>query len=270
MSSEPLLTAYLNRLRLANYRPATVDARSLCLTAFAAGLAPHHLATATRTDVEAYLSRPLAPESRRTYRSHLRAFYSWCVEEGHVAEDPTARIPAVRVKRGTPRPVPDADLLRALDLADRRMRAWLLLMSLAGLRCMEVAALRPADLLDSPNGPILYLRDVKGGGTATVPAHPAVVDALAFVPARDGLWWTVAPKTLSSAVNRHLRASGVPSTAHSLRHWAGTNWYRASGHDLLTTARLMRHASVDTTTIYAQLDPTRPGEVARAVVLRAG
>jgi integrase len=264
-----LLTTYLNQLRLANYRPATIRAREICLVAFAATLEPHQLRDATREDVEAYLSRPLAPESRRTYRSHLRAFYGWCVEEGYLQHDPTARIPAVRVKRGTPRPVPDADLLRALDLADRRMRAWLLLMSLAGLRCMEVAALRPADLLDSPSGPILFLRDVKGGGTATVPAHPAVVEALACVPIRDDAWWQVSPTTLSSAVNRHLRAAGVSSTAHALRHWAGTNWYRASGHDLLTTAQLMRHTNVTATQVYAKVDAERPGQVARAVVLRA-
>jgi integrase len=267
--SSTLLTSYLNRLRLANYRSQTVKARAACLTAFEAALAPHQLRDARREDVEAYLARPLAPESRRTYRSHLRAFYGWCVEEGYLSEDPTARIPAVRVKRGTPRPVLDADLLRALDLADRRMRAWLLLMALAGLRCMEVAALRPADLLDSPTGTILYLRDVKGGGTATVPAHSGVVEALAAVPIRNDLWWSVTPATLSAAVNRHLRAAGVLSTAHTLRHWAGTNWYRASGHDLLTTAQLMRHTSVDTTTIYAKLDPERPAQVARAVVLRA-
>lgn len=265
----PLLTVYLNRLRLANFRPQTIDARGTCLSAFAATLGDRSLAEATRIDVEAYLTRPLAPESRRTYRSHLRAFYGWCLEEGHVLEDPTARIPAVRVKRGTPRPVPDADLLRALENADRRMHVWLLLMCLAGLRCMEVAALRPADLLDSPAGPLLYLREVKGGGTATVPAHPALVAALHAMPIRDGLWWDLTPHALSTQVNRYLRAVGVPSTAHALRHWAGTNWYRVSGHDLLTTARLMRHTSVDTTTIYAQISPERPAEVARAVTLRA-
>lgn len=270
MSGYPLIDSHLNRLRLAGFRPKTVKDRGQVLEAFARGLGPHRaLNEATRLDVEAYLSRPLAQETRRAYRSHLRSFYAWCVEEGLMTEDPTARIPAVRVKRGTPRPVLDADLTRALDLADRRMRAWLLCMALAGLRCMEVAALKPADLLDTASGPLLYLTDTKGGGTATVPAHPAVVEALAVVPIRNGLWWSVTPATLSAQVNRHLRASGVAATAHQLRHWAGTNWFRASGHDLLTTATLMRHASVDTTTIYAQLDPTRPGEVARAVRLHA-
>jgi integrase len=261
------VTSYCNRLRLAGLRPKTVREREQVLSAFAATLEPRQLTDASRLDVEAYLSRPLAPESRRTYRSHLRAFYRWCVEEGLLHDDPTARIPPVRVKRGVPRPIADDALMLAVDLADRRMRAWLLLMALAGLRCLEVAGLRPDDVLETRSGPILYLRETKGGGTATVPAHPAVVEALAVLPIRNGLWWSVTPGTLSAAVNRHLRASGAPATAHQLRHWAGTSWFRASGHDLLTTATLMRHSSVDTTTVYARLDPRRPAEVARAVSL---
>jgi integrase/recombinase XerD len=268
VSTEPLITAHLNYLRLAGFRPKTVKARGQVLDAFTRSLAPHPLLEATRLQVEAYLARPLAPESRRTYRSHLRSYFAWCIDEGYLHDDPTARIPAVRVKRGTPRPLPDDDLNRAVDLADRRMRAWLLCMALAGLRCLEVAVLRPSDLLDTPAGPILYLTDTKGGGTATVPAHPAVVEALAVVPIRNGLWWSVTPETLSRQVNRHLRASGVAGTAHQLRHWAGTSWFRASGHDLLTVATLMRHASVDTSTIYTKLDPSRPSEVVRAVTLR--
>jgi integrase/recombinase XerD len=269
VSSEPIVTVHLNHLRLAGFRPKTIKAREQVLDAFTRSLAPHRLSDTTRLEVEAYLARPLAPESRRTYRSHLRAFFAWCIDEGYLTDDPTARVPAVRVRRGTPRPLLDDDLERAVELADRRMRAWLLCMALAGLRCLEVAALRPSDLLDTPSGPLLYLTDTKGGGTATVPAHPALVEALAVVPIRNGLWWTVTAGTVSAQVNRHLRASGVAGTAHQLRHWAGTSWFRASGHDLLSTATLMRHASVDTTTIYAKLDPARPSEVVRAVRLHA-
>lgn len=46
-----------------------------------------------------------------------------------------------------------------------------------------------------------------------------------------------------------------------------TSWYKASGHDLLTTARLLRHANVANTQIYALLDPTRPAQVVAGVHL---
>lgn len=263
-----LIDAHLNRLRLAGYRPSTLLARSTVLTAYQRSLADHHtLTTATRMEVEAFLARDLAPESRRAYRGHLRGFYRWAIEEGHVAGDPTDRLPTVRIPRAVPRPVPDQQLRKALDLAPPRMTAWLLLMALAGLRCIEVAALRPEDVSVTETGPLLYLRETKGGGSATVPAHSAVLAALVQLPARDGRWWEVTPRYVSTEVSGYLRSVGVDATAHRLRHYAGTAWYEASGHDLLTTARLLRHASVRTTQVYAEVSPTRPAQVVDLVPL---
>jgi len=68
-------------------------------------------------------------------------------------------------------------------------------------------------------------------------------------------------------VSRYLRSIGVDATAHTLRHYAGTTWYRASGHDLLTTAALLRHKDVSTTQVYARVDDERPTEVVHAVGL---
>ena len=100
-----------------------------------------------------------------------------------------------------------------------------------------------------------------------MPAHSAVLSALVQLPARDGLWWECSARHVSTEVGAFLRAVGIDATAHRLRHYAGTAWYEASGHDLLTTARLLRHASVTTTQVYAQLSPTRPAEVVDLVEL---
>lgn len=258
------MDGYLNRLVLGGYRPATIRARRFILTAFADWI-DVPLRDATRRDVESYLSRDLKPESRRAYRSALRSYYQWATEEGLIAEDPTVRVPPIRVPRAAPRPISDADLALALSRADARMRAWLLLMSLAGLRCLEVAALRPEDLVESGDGFLLHLRETKGGGTAVLPAHPAIVAALAVLPVRDGRWWSCTRGTVSTDTAAYLRSLGVDATAHQLRHFAGTAWFRTSGHDLLTTARLLRHANVATSQRYAQLDPVRPAQVVRAV-----
>lgn len=262
-----LIARYINQLILAGYRPRTVTDRRRCILAFASEVAPHQVSNATRTDIEAFLARPLAPESRRAYRSHLRAFFSWACEEGLIGDDPTAKVPPIRVPRGQPRPISTDHLATALDLATGRMRAWLLLMSLSGLRCIEVSGLRPRDLTVTEAGTLLFLRECKGGGSATVPAHDAVLEALKQLPIRNGLWWECSPKTISRYVREYLTDLGIPATAHQLRHFAGTAWYRASGHDLLTTSRLLRHANVDTSTVYAQLDPTRPAEVVSLVTV---
>lgn len=262
-----LIDAYANRLRLAGLRPSTIAARTICLRAYERSLAAHHVTvrTAGRLEVEAYLGRDLAPESRRAYRGHLRGFYAWAVDEGYVPADPTLKLPTIRIPRAVPRPIHSTDLRKAVENADPRMRAWLLLMAMAGLRCMEVSVLRPEDVSVTNSGPLLFLREVKGGGTATVPAHEAILHALVQLPARDGLWWDVTPHYVSTQVSSYLHSVGVDATAHRLRHWAGTSWYAASGHDLLTTARLLRHASVRTSQVYAELDPTRPAAVVRLV-----
>lgn len=262
-----LIEAHAAHLRLASYRPSSVRARVSVLTAFSRSLEPHQasLTTATRLHVEAFLGRDLAPESRRAYSNHIRQFYAWAVEEEYVLTNPTLKLPTVRVPRGVPRPITATDLRKAVENADARMRAWLLLMALAGLRCIEVAALRPEDVTEAEYGQVLFLRECKGGGTGVVPAHQAIASALQALPIRSGLWWDVTPRYVSSTVGAYLRSVGVQATAHQLRHAAGTEWYRASGHDLLTTAALLRHVSVRTTQVYAQLDSERPAEVVRAM-----
>lgn len=262
-----IIRAHCNRLALAGYRPQSIVAREQCLRQFQETLSTASITTATRFDLEAFLARPLAPESRRAYRSHLRGFFSFCAAEGIIAQDPSEGLPAIRVPRATPRPMSGDHLALALASATPRMRAWLLLMALAGLRCIEVAALRPSDLLSDEHGTLLFLRETKGGGSATVPAHHSVLHALAVLPTRNGLWWSVSAARVSALVSAYLRSLGVQGTAHALRHTAGTSWYRASGHDILTTARLLRHANIQTTQVYAQLDPTRPSQVVAAVEL---
>jgi integrase/recombinase XerD len=262
-----LIDSHAAHLRMAAYRPSTVVARVSCLRAYERLLGTHQatLRTATRLEVELFLGRDLAPESRRAYLGHLRGFYAWALEEEYVSADPTVKLPAVRVPRAVPRPIHDDDLRKAVGNAEPRMRAWLLLMTLAGLRCLEVAALRPDDLSETDYGPLLFLRECKGGGTGVVPAHPAIIPALMALPIRDGKWWDCSARHVSSQVGVYLRSVGVNATAHRLRHSAGTEFYRASGNDLLTTAQLLRHASVKSTQIYSEIAAQRPAEVIRAM-----
>lgn len=271
--TDPLVRDYLAHLTLAGRRPNTLRVRQVVLDTFTAQLAADGttLRAATRRDVVTFLGRDLSPASRKAYRSHLRGFYQWCVDEDVRADDPTAKVPAVRVPRGTPRPLDGDAVTVALHHADPRMTAWLLLMCLGGLRCMEVAGLRPADVLgNGRGGALLFLRECKGGGSASVPAHPAILDALAALPIRNGAWWDLTPGRVSRLVGDHLRRCGIDGSAHQLRHSAATSWLRASGHDLLTVARLMRHASTVTTETYAALDSERPAEVVSLVPMAVG
>ena len=258
---------HLANITLAGQRPESVETRRRVLRALSKQLQPRALNEATRGDLEMFLGRDLAAATRKAYLAHLRGYYRWALDDGLIAEDPTLKLPSVRVPLGVPRPVERPDVEVALRHADPRMRAWLLLMTMNGLRSCEVAALHPSDLISVEGHPVLFLREPKGGGTASVPAHEAVVEALLALRVENGLWWMVKASTVSRAVSKHLRGLGIDATGHQLRHTAATAWYRASGHDLLTTARLLRHANVATTQIYSQLDPRRPAEVVNLVPL---
>jgi integrase/recombinase XerD len=163
------------------------------------------------------------------------------------------------------------DLTTALLGADARMRAWLLLGALAGLRCLEIAALRPRDIVQTETGPVLRLRVTKGGHELVdVPAHPRIIEALSYVPIRGDAWWEVKPQYVSTTIAEYLRSVGANATAHQLRHYAGTAWYRMSGQDIIATARLLRHSSITSTQIYAGIDPSRTASVVNSVQLVDG
>lgn len=263
-----LVQTHLAHLTFAGASPRTIEARAGILTRLTRDAGP--LPTLTEADLLTWLTRPLAPESRRAYRGHIVGFYAWCVDHGHLDRSPAERLPTVKVPQRQPRPISREDFRVALDAAPVRMRAWLLLMALEGLRCIEVAALEPRDLWIPDTGlPLLRLRVTKGGGQASVPLHPDVLDALAVLPVRRGVWWSVNARTVSFAVGQHLRSVGVRASSHQLRHLAATEWYRSSGNDLLTTALLMRHVRVSSTQGYAALDPVRPSEVVNLVRLTA-
>jgi integrase/recombinase XerD len=259
---------HLAELETSGYRPSSIAGRWDVLMNFHRFVAPKPLTRATRADMLDFLGRPLSLTTRRYYLTQLRGFYGWCAALGLVERDETLTIRTVRVPRMLPRPISTSDLTRAIENGDARMRAWLLLMSLAGLRGLEVAALRPQDLFHTEFGPILYLRETKGGGDATVPAHPHIVEALDdLLVYPGGVWWSVGHDRLRDLINLHLRELGIDATAHQLRHYAGTAWYEASGRDLVTTAALMRHANIQCTMGYAALPNARTTEVVNAVTL---
>jgi len=261
-----MLELYLSHLALRSFRPSTIALRERVLHNLARTLEPRTLADADRHDLELFIGRPsLSPGTRRVYRSCVRGFYGWAVAEDLLPVDPSARIPSIRVRKGTPRPLDDASLRFALAAADQRTYCWILLMALGGLRCCEVARLRPVDILRNETGPVLYIREAKGGASAAVPAHPLIMESLTAMPVVGGLWWDVSPKWVSESMSRYLHGLGIDASGHALRHTAATWWLHES--DILTTSVLMRHRSLDTTSVYAQLEAGKPARVVDAVRL---
>lgn len=254
---------HLRDLRRANRCQSTIYQRRRVLARLArhAGCHPIH---ATAEQVEAFLSRPLSPESQACELAHLRQWYRWAVQRGHRGDEPTADIERPMIPRRLPRPIADADLALALEQAPDRIRPWLYLAAYAGLRACEVAQLRADAVHPDASPPVIIIERSKGGGMSSVTMHPHLIEVLAdcnlprsgyLFRRGDGQPGPNAPHIISHLSNRYLRSLGLSDTFHSLRHWFGTNVYRSSGRDLRVAQESLRHRSPVSTAIYTFVDP---------------
>lgn len=213
-------------------------------------------------------SRTWARESRRSMYASLRSFYRWAVETGRSVDDPTEALPSVAAGPAVPRPVPEGDYRRALAAADPRTRVVLRLAAEAGLRRAEIAQVGLRDLIGDLGGWTLVVHG-KGQRDRLVP----LTDSLAReVRARIGAGDWLLPSPYGGHLTaRHVgkiatRALPERATLHMLRHRFATVVH-TSTRDLITTQRLLGHASVATTQRYVAVqDDALRGAVATAAV----
>ena len=246
----------------------TIDSRAYTVAKMARnGVDP---LTATTDELAAWISAlPVTRASVATYRAQLRAWYAFLMLTDRRRDDPTARLAKQRAARGLPRPLTEdavAALLAACgDPRAANTRAYVVLACFAGLRVHEIAKVRGEDLSDTD----LYVVG-KGKKPALVPLHPRVADFAREMPTAG--WWFPSPSgagpvsrvSVGSAISRAMRRAGVAGTPHACRHYFATSILRVS--DIYTAQSAMRHSSVATTAIYAQL----PSDRVRSAIARVG
>jgi integrase/recombinase XerC len=260
-----LIERHLRQLRLAGRSPGTVYARERALRRMQRAL-PGGLAAAAAADLQAWrASLAVSPDTAAHYVAHAREFYRWLAAEGIREDNPALPLPSPPSRRRLPRPISSGELAAAVATAPPRVRLILVLAAWCGLRAQEIARLRREAVLDTARPPVLLveLEAAKGGRRERViPLHPFVLGELRalpmpasgwLVPRRDGRPGPCAPWRISQLAGRHLHASGSPATLHQLRHWFGTEAYRAR-RDLRVVQELLGHASPATTAGYAAYD----------------
>lgn len=233
-----------------------------------------------------YLTSRLVGLSRKSAKmttSVLRSFLGFLHVAGYSRGLLTGAVPPIVSYRhsGLPQPLTQnetAALLGAVDpntTAGKRDYAVLLLLLRMGLRCQEVAALLLEDL-DWVNGAVVV--HGKGARVDTVPLPVDVGTALAGylrharpqqVQARQVFIRLNAPlagltrTSVSCIVGRLARKAGLGTVhAHRLRHTAASNVLNG-GASLEEVAQFLRHASSETSTIYAKTDMTRLAGLSR-------
>ena len=169
-----LLAAFATYLVAAGRSPGTVQLRLYYLERLAR-VTGGELLTVTAADLMSFLAHPSwSPETRKSARTSLAAFYGWTCAAGYLEHNPAAWLPPVPVPAGVPRPTPDRVLRHALAAAaNDRDRLMVLLAAYAGLRRAEIARVRPGDFTREG------LRVVgKGGRGRLVPVHPELAAAV--------------------------------------------------------------------------------------------
>lgn len=249
--TSPITTEWAAWMRAQGLSPRTITERTELLHRL--GGNPLHL---TLTDLLNELSRPeISNASRATYTNHLRAFYTWAIRMEYTHTDLTEKLPTPRVPRRQPRPITDKDRMKIESAPMRkRTRAMILLAIYQGLRIHEIAKLRAEDL-DTENERLTVKG--KGGATVILPLSDVIRSLAATMP-QEGYWFPsggghIKANSASDTVGKAMRRAGVQGSAHSLRHYYGTQLLRR-GANLRVVQELMRHANLATTAIYTEVD----------------
>ena len=218
-------------------------------------------------------ARELKTNTIRLRLATLGSFGKWAVRREQIDKNPMDLLTRPRRKRRLPR-VPRFTTLEELmaRTADRRQRAILALMAYGALRRSEVVALDVDDFVEDSG-----LRRVKGkGGAETAVPLPKIArrivaeylshdrstaqpDDPMFVVryrTRGGEWCErrMSDHRIWKMIKTLGRQSGMTQLyPHGFRHSSAAEMMRRSGGNLRVVQAHMRHADIQTTTIYTEI-----------------
>ena len=239
-------------------------------------------------DVIGYLSKRAArlkPASAKVVASSLRSYFRFLRLHGECGEALTLAVPAPASRRLTslPKVLTDAEvrlLLAVFDrgtAAGRRDYAITRCFTDLGLRADEVAQLRLDDI-DWRTGIVriagtkprrddqLPLTSLVGGAIAAYirRGRPPTPERQVFLRVRPPIGQAVKCTTVRDAILRAAARAGMSSIVTGtqiLRHTAATRMLH-HGASIKEVADVLRHRSLDTTTIYTKVDLPRLAAVA--------
>lgn len=276
MNDEEIMDAYEADMKFRDLLPNTIAVRRRYLRKFSREVG---FGKATEQGVIVWLGRDISSKTRAMWLSTLNSLYVFCetgdggdpifprleTNDGKQGDhfNPIRKIKKPRLHGNRPRPMPDDDINLAIANADPIKKCWLLLGAYCGARCQEIAFIEREDI-DEDNGTLLITHG-KGAKSRYVPLHPDVLDALKQMPwPTSGRLWDETAASISRKGNRYLHSLNIKSTMHTLRHWAGTHFYRAS-RDLIATQNLLGHSSPQTTSVYAAADMSKSASIVGAL-----
>lgn len=278
MALAPLVDGYLHTLSVERgCSRNTLDAYGRDLAEFVGHLERAGRVHASQIDLEcltqwlgALPARGISARSAARKLSSVRGLLRYLVDEGELAEDPSALLVRPRFGRRLPRPLAVADVIALIQAPDAktlrglRDRAMISLAYAAGLRVSELVSLSLAEV-DFQRGVAEAFG--KGSKRRLVPlGEVALTHLVEYLNARKAQDKRQAPsrllfpsrngKPLTRAafwkiVGRYARSVGLREHVHPhrLRHSFATHLL-SGGADLRSVQRLLGHENIATTEVY--------------------
>jgi integrase len=261
------LAEYLKMLVASRTAPSTVQMRSYQIRTLSRAMLDTRPEQVTGRALTAFLASKgdsWCDAAARSARSAYRSFFTWLFENDDYPEaeqNPALVLRKIPSPQGRPHPAPIGEVERAVEAADqlkdKRIRWMILLGAHVGLRRSEISRVHTDDLVQDSDGWSLRILG-KGNKERFVPLTPELSDWLLAMPAG----WAFPSEHRGVDVG-HLSADRVGKLIsrilapgvhpHMLRHRFATDFYVATGNDLLTVREALGHASVATTQVYTQI-----------------
>ena len=220
--------------------------------------------TITSEDIAMYIyNKKVLDNVSTTYQNHIRhclsAFFTWMYDHKYIPENPIRNVKGIKQKQIIKTGFTDEEFEKLMSAACcSRDRAILAVLAGSGIRRSELCGITFSDL-DLQNKRFKVCG--KGNKERTCFLTPRAKYELeryiqertddcpyVFVTLRKP-YRQIDSDTLTDIVTKIGERAGVESYTHKLRHYFADNAHE-SGLDVLDIARLMGHASVNTTNIY--------------------
>lgn len=261
---EEMLTLWTLSMTVQNLSQKTIRERVVSVRAFLRAADVEDLSAVKKLDLLTFLSNPAwAPGTRATYRSELATFFRWCVDEGHLEHDPTARLPRVRVRAAEPNPI-ETDLMQ--QLLDSGIRGHtitkVLLYAYEGLRASEIAGIHGehVDWIRER----LWIANAKGDRPVWRPLSSLVLE---HVKERGypmhGPWFPsyrldgpITGRSVSDTISKAMKRAGIAHRPHDLRKWHGTTLLEQDA-DSIDVQHSLRHVDGQSMKAYVRPNERR-------------